>query len=534
MRRRRADLDLDGFFAGKSRNRASTGRSADKNRENRAGGKAESGREKSCRQPRSSACRARAPAAPPPAPKPPEVKPIEPKLAEIKPPEAKLEPKVIEEKPAPEETVETKPVKPEPLNAEPAAADFEPPKVANAVALNPVLPSVPDLPREVNLNPLSAEKPDPLPVTAAKLVKQAAPLEIDVESRLDDVIPSLELKDVPFARALSIVSSISTLPITLDADAMQLQGVSPRDPVSVSLKNSTVEKLLDEIASCRGMAAEIDKGQILVTASAEQAETLRTIPYTIADLCENGTSAADLAELLQKFIAPDSWRPRGGQGSIKVEHGTLKIAQNGAVHREIVIFCEKLRLARGLSPRSKLDPSRFQLASAYAQAKPLLDKPVSANFHEPTTLAQILDNFGSRAGVEILIDRQALAAAGMSDKMEISYSVAKKPLETALDGLLRPLALGYRAIDSHTLQVATQKELERRLEWEIYPVGKLLRAGFTGRDLVAQTKLSVAPSSWTSHGQISYDPPAKALLVSQSPAVQAALSRYLAEKAPKK
>jgi hypothetical protein len=52
-----------------------------------------------------------------------------------------------------------------------------------------------------------------------------------------------------------------------------------------------------------------------------------------------------------------------------------------------------------------------------------------------------------------------------------SLSIVKQPLETALDSLLRPLALGYRAIDSHTLQVATQQELDRRLQRGMIYIG---------------------------------------------------------------
>jgi hypothetical protein len=484
-----------------------------------------------------------APPAPEP-PKPPEAKPIEAQVAETKPekakpPEIKAEPepvaiKPIEAKPAEAKPVEAKVVEKDPLEVEPAAALAEPPQVAEVAAANPVLPSVPDLPPAVEIHPLAAEKPLPLPVNAARLVKQVAPPPIEVAARLDDIVPSFEMQDVPFAQALATVSAISTLPITLDADAMRRGNVSPRDPIAVKVKTSTVEKLLEEIASRRGMGVEIVKGQIVITAPAEQTETLRTVTYGVSDLCDERTPAVRLADLLQKFVSPDSWQFLDGRGSIKIDGESLKILQTGAVHREIAIFCEKLRLARGLATRSKRENDPLQLASAYAQAKPLLERRVSANYHEPTTLVQILNDLGSRAGADILIDRQALAAAGMSDKMEISYAIEKQPLETALDGLLRPLALGYRAIDGRTLQVAPQKELDRRLEWEFYPVGKQMGADRSGRELIARLKQSVAPSSWANHGLIYFDSPSQALLVSQSPTVQAALCRYLSEKSAKK
>ncbi|MCC6123628.1 MAG: hypothetical protein IT426_01565 [Pirellulales bacterium] len=475
--------------------------------------------------------------------KAPEIKSTEVKIAETQPAAAKTaesQPAKFTAAPAPVEIkpIEANPPVPEMVEADPIeiepAAEPDPRLITGSGDADPVLPSIPDLPPEVEIKPLPVEKPAPLPVTAAKLVKQVPPPEIDAKSRLEEIVPNLDLQDVPFAQALSIVSSISTLPITLDADAMRLYGVSPRDIISVRVKDATVETLLDEIASRRGLGVEIEKGQVLVTASAEQTAALRTELYAVSDLCENGAAPADLAELVQKFVAPDSWQLHGGSGSLKIVNDSFTIGQTGAVHREIAAFCDKLRLARGLPPRSAADAQRVQLASAYARAKPLLEKQVSANFHEPTPLARILDELGSRAGVDILIDCRALAAGGASEQTEVSYTVAKKPLETALDELLRPLALGYRAIDAHTLQVATQKELDRRIEWEIYPVGPLGGAEPAGRELILRVKQSVAPVSWTGRAQIRYDSASRSLLVSQSPAVQAALSRYLSETPPKK
>jgi hypothetical protein len=468
-----------------------------------------------------------------------EAKPIDNKPADAD--AKKVEPAAIVAEPKHEDkTVEEKPIETAVADARPVEAghaadapavdkDEDPPKVAAADA-PPALRSIPDLPPVLDIKPLPDERPSPLPVTAAKLVKQAAPAAINADAYLDDVVPSLELKDVPLARALAIVSSMSGLPITLDADAMRREGISAREPISVSVKQSTVEKLLEEIATRCGLGVEVEQGQVVITAPAEQTDALKTIPYTVSDLCEHAVAVADLAELVQKFVAPDSWKMQGGQGTIEIEEGSFRITQTIAVHHEIVIFCEKLRLARGLPQRSKLDARRVQLASASVQAKTSLGKLVSANFHDPTTLAQVLDTIGVRADVDILLDRRALAAAGMSDKLEVSYAIEKQTLEAALDGLLRPLGLGFRAIDSRTLQVSTQKDLDHSLQWEIYPIGKLLSVELTGAQLIAITKQAVAPSSWASHGQIFYDAPSKALIVSQSPAVHAALVRYFAEK----
>ena len=55
--------------------------------------------------------------------------------------------------------------------------------------------------------------------------------------------------------------------------------------------------------------------------------------------------------------------------------------------------------------------------------------------------------------MEIVVDRSALWAAGLADDLKASLKVQKKPLAEALAQLLDPLALGYRVVDSRTIQV---------------------------------------------------------------------------------
>ncbi len=199
------------------------------------------------------------------------------------------------------------------------------------------------------------------------------------------------------------------------------------------------------------------------------------------------------------------------------------------MHDKILVFCEKLRNARGRPLKSNRDPKRFDLTTRLQQAASALNRQVIANFHEPAKLVEILAYLGQQAEIDILVDRQALGAAGLSDKSEISFTVENRPLAAALNDLLAPLKLGYRPIDSHTLQVTTQSALDARLELEFYPVGKLIDKDFSGSDLVERIKNTVSPGTWTSANSaaaIFFDQPSAALIVLQSPPVQAAIQAY--------
>ena len=96
----------------------------------------------------------------------------------------------------------------------------------------------------------------------------------------------------------------------------------------------------------------------------------------------------------------------------------LLVFQSDDVHRQVLVFCEKLRNARHKPLRSRDDPEHFTLATRWDQARGTLDRPVTANFHEPAPLAKILAFLAEASAADILIDRAALAAAETSDRVE--------------------------------------------------------------------------------------------------------------------
>jgi hypothetical protein len=375
------------------------------------------------------------------------------------------------------------------------------------------------------------KEPPPPTMGTSNLVKLVAPEAIDVQSRLGEVIPGIEFHEMPFARAIGLLTALSGLPITIDPETVARLQVSLRDPITIRLTGVTLEEILQEIVAKRGMAFTAEDGQVVVTSPADQREKLRRIRYTVSDLTDNDKAGADrLAALVQKLVSPESWQAAGGEGTMETEKTALIVAQTAAVHDQILVFCEKLRNARGRPLKSNRDPKRFELTTRLQQAASALNRPITANFHEPATLVDILAYLGRQAEIDILLDRQALGAAGMSDKSEISFTADNRPLAVALDELLVPLKLGYRPIDAHTLQVTTQSALDARLDLEFYPVGKLLGKDRSGSDLIGQIKTTIAPTSWNDSAPspaIYFDQPSNMLIVLQSPPAHVAIQVFL-------
>jgi hypothetical protein len=364
--------------------------------------------------------------------------------------------------------------------------------------------------------------------------KKSPPPQVDVTARMADPLPGIELTEVPLARAIELLATAGTLPITLDADALRQVGAGPRDPISLRLESTTVGEALQAVAAKRGLAVTVENGQVILATPAEQRETLRTVPYTVSDLTGDDKAAtAEFAALLRKLVVPESWQGAAGRGTIEAKQGSLVVTQTRDIHEQVVAFCEKLRNARKKPLRRRERPERFTLATRTSQAREMLERPVTANFHEPAALGKILAFVAKATDTDILIDHAALAAAESSVAVETSLTVEKKPLGAVLADSLRPLGLAYRVVGPSVIQVTTSEAAEERMELEFYPVAKQLSGGATAVKLIERLKTAAAAATWSDgggSGEVYFDAPAQCLIVLQSQPAQAAIERLMAAK----
>ena len=420
----------------------------------------------------------------------------------------------LDRRPAPKP--EAKPVtKAEPITptTRPAGARDEAAKVALA-SEPPVLAAPPSAGRVADLGDAAETRP-----------------EIDVQERLANVVPSIEFRDVPLAACLDTVGDLSGLAITLDLDAMQRRGLKPEESIRMRLEGSTVRQILDTVAAKPGLAVVLENDLVLLTSPREDRDTLRTSRYSVSDLAR-GDAVAALAASIRELVSPDSWKPSGGRGTIRALGDALTVVQTAAVHDQVLSFCEKLRTARKLPLRSQYDPHRFALTTRLDRVGPALNQAVTINFHEPARLVRILGALEEATGVKIMVNWVALGEKHVWPDVKATVSLQRQPLAVVLDDLLRPLGLGYRAIDEGLIEITTHKIVASHLELEFYPVADLLAAGWSGPVLLERIKSGVAKASWDDAGGagiVRLDEPSGQVIVLQSQPVQDATERLLTE-----
>jgi hypothetical protein len=388
-----------------------------------------------------------------------------------------------------------------------------------------------------------AGAPDGGPVEAVIAAENAAPVgpdtsvarrlprsedatPLDARARLRDPIKGLQLPAAPLNDFARFLTDLTTLPISLDLPALRAAGVGIATPVAVSQQDSTVAEVLTAALAGRRLTYLTEGNQIIVTSGAPAREVFLRINDLVGDDLH---ATREFAQLTQSLVAPHSWQAAGGKGELRVEPGAMTVKQSPAVIYELVIFCERLRVARGPAPRSRLEPRWFALTTKLDQAATALKQPVMFTFHEPTHLQRVTRYLEAQTGVRLLIDWRSLARDEFTPATQITCAVEERPLADALTAVLTPLNLSWRVVDAKTLEIFSRQDAAKA-QREFYPLGSLLDAGTQPEAVLAAVRNGTSDKLWQAGGGpgvLHYDPAGRCLIVYHLQGVQAEVAGLL-------
>lgn len=415
---------------------------------------------------------------------------------------------------------------PEPSQpAEPRPDDAEPPEHETPAA-------VPDMGRAPPAEPASDSESD---ATASGTAADAA---LDLADRLTMVIPAIEFSQASVADFVHFVTELTTIPVTLDVDAILEAGLSTDTELEVQLRGVTVEQLLRAALEPHQLTYVLLAGYIVIgPASGDHAETVQEM-YDVSDLASDESQLAALASHITTLIAPETWAGKStegdaggavpGSGRLTLVDQELDIEQAPAVHFHVRRFLDRLRTARGLLPRTGLLPSQTIWSPMFLQAREELERPVTLNLTTPTELARVLDYLRAETDLHWIVDWPDVTPLGWTPTALVPLSIDRQPLGTALDDWLNDLSLGYRMVDADTVQISSQAAIAARREVEVYPVteGAVGQMESLMRDVRAYLG-DEARAGGAGPGVILFDPLVPGLLAALPQPDQRRLAEYL-------
>jgi hypothetical protein len=338
-------------------------------------------------------------------------------------------------------------------------------------------------------------------------------------------LESISVEDTQLCRFVDMVSTLADVAVTLDPLELALAGVAPRQQVAIDAKEATVEKILRDVLAKQRLDLVERDGQLSVMLA--DGEKHKEVTYDVADLA-GSDDATPLAGLLRQFVAPDSWTAARGGGTIEVEKSKLRIEQSQRVRHEALIFCERLRLARGLSQRSRYPASLLATQSPYEVASSTLKRRTTFTFLPWTRFSDVLRHWQDASTLTILVDWRALAEIELGPSSPVTCSANNRTWEEALDGILERIGLAWWAVNGETIQITTQEALDNIRRVEFYEVPKTLQDRNASSSAVIESlQKELAAVDSASPPVMEIDEKSNRLIVLASPRIHRALSKRL-------
>jgi hypothetical protein len=293
-------------------------------------------------------------------------------------------------------------------------------------------------------------------------------------------VESLAASGLSLKQFAAFVSDLAAVPITVDPLALELAGVSPQAAVAVQTSGATLEELARNGLLKHRLELVDQNGRIrLALAKGTERSTKR---YDVSDLMAQGAAdASEVARIVEQFVSPTSWRTAGG-GTIAVEGKRLRVDHVKSVHHELLIFCERWRLARGRAQRSQYPADRLSIALPFPQVEAKLNERTTFTFLPWTRLDEVVSHWEQATGLTILVDWTQLATEELSPSAAIACSAVDQPWTEALDEIFEPLGLAWWAVNGQTIQITTQDALDSIERIEFYVVPKTLREQFDNKE----------------------------------------------------
>ncbi|TWT48271.1 hypothetical protein Pla111_00320 [Botrimarina hoheduenensis] len=319
------------------------------------------------------------------------------------------------------------------------------------------------------------------------------PPTLSAERLLAVTLPESDLTEAPLSAAIDFFSALSGTPISLTPAALRRAGIDPRTTISFVGLNASISEVLSEGLASRRLMLRTEGAQAIIErlGASEQ----RRVTHRLEDLAGDGVE--DLEQLLRRFGPPSV-------ASATIEsNGLLTIEARQAEQYDLLVFCERLRVARGLPPQTRYPRSRLVSEPALK----LLDKPLSRrttfSFVEPTPLRDIFEHVANLTRLTILIDWPSLAEdAGLGPRSTLSAATTNRRWSDALEGLLEALDLGWVPIDGRTVWIASRQKLAAEPVIDFYPASPAAGPGLAER---------LAPAH--PQAEIVYDPRSRCVLV---------------------
>lgn len=188
------------------------------------------------------------------------------------------------------------------------------------------------------------------------LTSRKASIEATEKTRnvLGRKIGNFDLKGVPLTEVMLFLSEETGTHFYMNTPELDLLGVDPETPITVSGPESSVRGILQRILDSLELTYKVHENSIEITSKdgADADPAIRF--YDLSYVLPNASNADQVMTALQQSIDPDSWLAAGGTSTCVLVGSMMVVSAPDSTHEKIEILLMNL---------SKMNPQNLQQAS---------------------------------------------------------------------------------------------------------------------------------------------------------------------------
>lgn len=344
------------------------------------------------------------------------------------------------------------------------------------------------------------------------------------EEALATRLTRVTMQEVPLGLVLHLVTQWSSIPVSLQPEALCVEDVSLRLPVSLSAEDITLQGMVRQIAEQTGLEVRTEPSGVVVLRS-PAADLPDTRVYRSGDgVCVSFDE--NLAQLIRAVFGSHPGNDAAGDVEVTLVPEGLQIKSLPCTHREIETLLRR-QLCRVEDPASGRPDD-------WPSQRPG-DSSVSATFLQPTPFSEVILALDQASEIDILVDWPNLVRAGITPQTPVTLNANDAPIGQVLRSLAGEIPLGVFEFDSAviltTIGVANQPLVR------VYPIATLMDSGTSIARIRDQVVTACRPETWVDRGGSGVLiplPAAKCLVARNSPTVCEDVERFLASLAEKR
>jgi hypothetical protein len=287
-----------------------------------------------------------------------------------------------------------------------------------------------------------------------------------VEALVARKLPAVSVKKMPLCRLLDLSSQLSGLPVSVAPAELRMAAVSAATPASVDANDATIEQLLTAALQPLRLQPVIEGEHVLLKWKGDDAR--RAVDYPVDDLASTAERVKQLGKWVTLLAAPEAWRDAGGDATMTIDGSELRVEAPVPVQYEVLFLLERYRLTRGLPTRTKY-PSNLLVGGSFHQAvAERMSAPALFTFSQYAPIREVFRFWQEETEVAVLVDWPALAEERVWPQTRIACSAADKPWAEAMDAVLEPMGLAWRAVDRRAIEITTRAKVDSASMLECY------------------------------------------------------------------